>query len=92
MMGDGKRHYDHATDGAVSEFAGCSVRSLVRCDFLTNVAFTDDSLRPQANIRSKDDVATKARLTYIKGSYLQLELHYKGSFAEILLHADPFAR
>lgn len=26
MLGDGKRSYDLATDGAVSEFAGCSVR------------------------------------------------------------------
>lgn len=26
MMGDGKKSYDLATDGAVQEFAGCSVR------------------------------------------------------------------
>lgn len=46
-------------------------------------------VRPaQANFRAKEDVATKARLTYIKGSYVQLELHYKGA-RPLILCFDP---
>ena len=87
MMGDGKKSYDHATDGAQHEIAACSVSPSHSLGHATQpnralaVPFDLHShfCRPrrfQANIR-KTEVASKARLTYIKDQYLQLELHYK---------------
>jgi hypothetical protein len=97
MMGDGKTAYDHATDGANNEIAGCSV-SFLFLPLSVSKSGSADSVRfrsllssglgfgfgfRQANYR-KTEVASKARLTYIKGEFLELKLHYKCSFLSSL--------
>lgn len=70
MMGDGKTQYDLAGDNAKTEVGACSV--CLQCTRAVENPLTV----MQENFRRRD-VATKARITYVKNHGLQLQLHHK---------------
>jgi mannose-binding lectin 2 len=68
MMGDGKTKYDHDNDNADNEIGGCSVRLI---PLSVSVSGVCGKLIVQEHFRRRD-FPTKARLTYLKSSLLQV--------------------
>ena len=67
---DGKTQYDWGNDGDSQALGGCSVRF-----YVNSWCFVTDSVL-QVNFR-RTNVATKLKLTYLKGSFLDVKVQYK---------------
>lgn len=74
MMGDGIKSYDNDKDGSEQQFAGCEVRHTQREQQQQRSRITQQIV--QADFRAKG-FPTRARLTYHKNNYLQLELMWR---------------
>lgn len=68
---DGSQSYDFGNDGEGQTLGGCSVRV-----HLSSEKYGSIFNLSQANVR-RTNVATKLKVTYVKGSFLDVKVQYK---------------
>lgn len=77
MLGDGVKSYENDKDGSTTELAGCEVRSIATFTLRPReLIYTCVLLPTQANFRAKP-FPTKARFTYYKNNYMQLDVMWR---------------